>query len=404
MNQAEVWVDLHVHLGRAAGRPVKISASPALDLAGVLATAKAAVGLDGVGVVDACTVGGLADLRAAVAAGALRPVAGGGLVAADGLVILPAAEVELDMAGHRVHFVALLPDLDAASSLGQRLARHVRNPWLSSQMAHDLDPAGLLAMAATVGGVVWPAHAFTPHRGLYGCAVRSAAAPPPLGLGPRVFEGFIAVELGLSADTAMADRLGELAELSFVSNSDAHGLATLGREVNRMRLRGPLDFTGVVRCLRREAGFEMVANYGMEPAMGKYHRTGCLRCGRTADGPPPQASCADCPGSRVVTGVLDRLAAIADRAEPQHPAHRPPYHRQVPLSSLPGVGPRTLGRLRSALGPDLAVLHRAEADAIAAVAGGTVARWILAARQGRLRLQAGGGGTYGKVLGVARLA
>ncbi len=401
MTDGDVFVDLHVHLGRAAGRPVKISASAALDLAGILATAKKAVGLDGVAIVDACTTGGLADLRAAVHAGVLRPLAGGGLRAADGLVVWPAAEVELDISRHRVHFVALLADLDGAASLADRLAGHVRNRWLSSQLAHGLDPAGLLAAVAGAGGVVWPAHAFTPHRGLYGCALRRAGAPPPLGLGAAVFDHFAALELGLSADTAMADRVDELAPLTFLSNSDAHGLATLGREVNRLRLPGPLDFAGLVRCLRREAGYVVVANYGLEPALGKYHRTACLRCGRTVEGPPPQLACSHCPHSRVVPGVLDRLVSIADRLEPRHPPHRPPYRPQVPLASLPGVGPRTLSRLRASLGPDLSILHRVDGDAIAAVAGAAVAGWVLAAREGRLHLRPGGGGSYGRVVGMA---
>jgi uncharacterized protein (TIGR00375 family) len=391
------FADLHVHLGRAAGRPVKISASRDLTLRGILAWARARKGLDVVGIVDAATTWGLRDLEEAVAAGALEALDAGGLRAPDGLLLLPGAEVELAVAGSRVHFVVFVPGLAEARALHGLLARHSRNPGLSSQLARGLDLPALLEAAGRLGGVVWPAHAFTPHRGLYGCAVSSVRAE----LGPEVLAAFAAVELGLSADTDMADRLGELGGHTFLSNSDAHGLETLGRECNLLRLGGEPTWEEVVRCLARDGGRAVAANFGLVPALGKYHRTACPRCG-TLDGlPPPVLACPRCGERRVVLGVLDRLTQIADRPEPVHPPHRPPYRPQVPLRLLPGVGPRTAERLLAAVGPELHVLHLADPDDIARAAGPRVAAAVVAARRGELRLRTGGGGRYGAVLGPA---
>lgn len=394
-----VFADLHVHLGCADGSAVKISASPQLTLEGILRTARSDKGLDVVGVIDAATTGGLADLRGAVAAGALRPLPGGGLVARDGLVVLPGAEVELDVAGHRVHFAAFVPGLEETNHLLRRLAGHARNVRLSSQRAHGLTVAALCAAVDDERGMVWPAHAFTPHRGLYGCAVATALAPESVGLGPEALGRFAGVELGLSADTDMADRLSELAASTFITNSDAHSLGTMARECNRLLVAGTPDWSEVRACLLREGGRAVACNYGLAPQLGKYHRTVCVRCGVQAEGPPPVRRCPACGSTRVVMGVFDRLTEIADRPQAVTPDHRPPYVHQIPLAFLPGIGEATAARLRSGVGPELALLHEADLSEIARVGGARAAAAIGAARAGRLSLRAGGGGHYGGVVG-----
>ncbi len=395
----ELFADLHVHLGSALGRPVKISASRQLTLEGICRTAGAHKGLGVVGLVDALTTGGLQELGAAVADGRLRELPGGGFGTRDGLVLLSGIEVELVVSGRRVHFVAFVPDLGSSRRLAARLARHITNPWLSSQQARGLDPGGLLEAVWASGGLLWPAHAFTPHRGLLGAAVRRISAPVPEGLGQEVAVALAAVELGLSADTDMADRLSELGPHTFVSNSDAHSLGTLGREANLVRLEGPADFEGVAGALARRGRAGVLLNVGLDPRLGKYHRTVCLACVTQASAPPPVLTCPTCGSARVVTGVLDRLTAIADRAEPMHPPYRPPYRAQVPLAFLPGVGPVTQEHLRTQVGPELHVLHRAPREDLERAAGPRIAELILQARDGRLELAAGGGGRYGQVRG-----
>jgi PHP family Zn ribbon phosphoesterase len=46
----------------------------------------------------------------------------------------------------------------------------------------------------------------------------------------------------------------------------------------------------------------------------------------------------------------------------------------------------------------MAVLHRATRDQLVEAAGERIADRIVAAREGRLTIQAGGGGTYGRTL------
>lgn len=391
------YVDLHVHIGQAGGRPVKITASSHLTLQGIVATARSQKGLDLVGLVDAVTTpvrGALAD---ALSAGMLRPLGGGGLVAKDGLVLLLGAEIEVLLRGRPVHFLAFVPGMPELTAMAERMARHVKNPSLSTQRARDLTVSELVAWCEEWGGACLPAHAFTPHRGLYG-AMDQLAAEPPFGLGAEVARRLAALELGLSADSTMADRCSELQPFTFLSNSDAHSLSSMGRECNWMGLR-TAEWDEVRRCLQRAEGRAVWANYGLDPVLGKYHRTFCPACGVQATDAPPVLCCPSCGQSRVIVGVADRLAQVADQPFPRHPLHRPPYRKQVPLAMLPGVGRVTLSRLVAALGPELIIAHQVPIDAIAAVAGEHVATMVNAMRGGALLLDPGGGGRYGRVVG-----
>lgn len=77
-------------------------------------------------------------------------------------------------------------------------------------------------------GVLIPAHAFTPHKSFYGnCTSRLER------IFKEEFNKIFAIELGLSADTELADQISELETRTFVTNSDAHSLPKIAREYNK---------------------------------------------------------------------------------------------------------------------------------------------------------------------------
>lgn len=389
------YADLHIHLGQAAGRPVKISASRGLTLAAVAVHAATVKGLHMVGIVDACCEGALADLREAVSTGLLSEQPGGGLrYNVDGgrsVVIIPGCETEIRENGQpAVHWLAFFGTLDATARFAGQLRTTVRNPWLSTQRT-AWRTAEFVEAVLAAGGIALPAHAFTPHKGLYGAAVGSMREVLPDDLLGRI----TAIELGLSADSAMADQLSELHSRTYLSNSDAHSLATIGREHNRLRLRQP-TFAELKLALAGADGRAVTGNFGLDPRLGKYYRTVCLRCRQRAAGPPPVLTCPACGSERVVTGVRDRLAALADGAAGSGPV-RPPYVPQVPLRMLPGLGPRRLQRLTARFGSELAVLHEVPEAELRQVVEPALAALIIAARRGQLGVEPGGGGRYGRV-------
>ncbi|MDI3280992.1 MAG: endonuclease Q family protein [Bacillota bacterium] len=273
----EYYADLHVHVGRTEkGQPVKVAAAAGLTVRAVVAECLERKGIDLVGLVDCASPGVLEDLEDLVREGRAAPLPGGGLRVEGRLTILPAVELELACpAGGVAHFVGYLPTLEAARHISAFLSPRLTNVQLSSQRARLTLPEWLDAVEAE-GGVVLPAHAFTPYRSVYGSCTRRLGEL--LSEGPARFGG---LELGLSADTELADRLAELAELTFLSNSDAHSPARIAREYNLLALAEP-SFAEVVLALRRQGGRRVAANYGLDPRLGKYYRTFCPRCGSLA--------------------------------------------------------------------------------------------------------------------------
>ena len=204
-----------------------------------------------------------------------------------------------------------------------------------------------------------------------------------------------AIELGLSADSAMASLLSELDEKTFISNSDAHSLIKMGREYNIFEMQEP-SFRELVKALSCEDGRGVKANYGLNPKLGKYHRSFCITCDSIIEGEPPVLHCPLSEKHPVVVGVRDRIEVIKDREVPEA-ARRAPYHYQVPLEFLPKVGPKTIDRLINHFGNEMNILHQATLEEIKKVVKSDIAENIILAREGRIGIGAGGGGVYGKV-------
>jgi len=270
------------------------------------------------------------------------------------------------------------------------LSRHVTNIELSSQTCR-LPAAELEAICHAAGGVFVPAHSFTPHKSVYGsCARRMTDVFPP-----EAWARIPAIELGLSADSDLADRISELRDKTFLSNSDAHSLPRIAREYNLLEMH-EATHEEFLRALRREDGRTVVGNFGLDPRLGKYHRTRCEECDWIATQPPPVLFCEHCESEKVTVGVLDRIHEIADTPGPAPPEHRPPYRYQIPLQFVPKVGGVRLNRLLNRFGSEMAVLHEASPQALAQTVGTEIADLIVRAREGRLVVQPGGGGRYGR--------
>ncbi len=413
-----VLADLHVHVARAGGRPVKIAASPRLTLPGIIAESIERKGLDIVGIVDAQSPPVLEELAGLEAAGELVPLPGGGLEVSSGgrrLLFVLASEVEADEPGiGPVHYIVFLPDLDAARGFSSFLEGRVTNVSLSSQRARVAGDE-LARWALRAEGFLVPAHVFTPFKGYFG----QGGTDLGRSFSDQALEAVPAVELGLSADTDLADLVPSLAPFTYLTSSDAHSPETIAREHTAFARAGEptapragnggtgYDFARLARVIR--AG-ELLANYGLDPRLGKYHRAFCPKCGFTSnEEAAARRVCPACGRGGLVGGVYDRIRTIAGEAATvsvDAPAAggrprraRPPYVHTIPLRYLPGVGPATLRKLLGAFGTELDVLHRVPEEDLAAVAGERLAEAIVRARAGTesLDITPGAGGRYGRL-------
>ena len=210
------------------------------------------------------------------------------------------------------------------------------------------------------------------------------------------YKDVFAIELGLSSDTFLADKISELETKTFLTNSDAHSLPKIAREYNKLQLEN-ISFKEFVMALKNEGGRKILANYGLDPKLGKYHRTYCEVCEKNIPGDAPVTDCDTCDSRNITMGVFDRIEVIKDKEDTKSPAFRPEYVYQIPLTFIPGLGGKTIDKLLDAFETEMNILHKLSYDDIEGVVGSKIAGNIVAARDGKMNITAGGGGVYGKV-------
>ncbi|PUU87171.1 endonuclease Q family protein [Halanaerobium sp.] len=390
----QYFADLHIHIGGGSdGSPVKITASRKLNFPNILKEAAFKKGLDIIGIIDCASPVVLKDIDRMLAAGEMRELAEGGILYSDQLLVLPGAEIESrEKNCGQVHYLAFFPRIKQIKNFSTTMDNYITNITLSSQAA-SLTGNELLKIVDYHGGILIPAHIFTPHKSFYGRAFSNYSQV----FSDEEWDKIPAIELGLSADTEMADLMPELAAKTFLSNSDAHSLPKIAREYNIMELEA-LNFKSVLKALRRESGHRISKNYGLNPELGKYHRSHCEDCDKIFSGSKAVLKCPDCGSDKVVVGVKDRILEIAENPSPQHPAHRPEYIYQVPLLDIPGIGKKTAAKLFKNCGTEMDVIHNLAQTELKECMSSRVFKKIKKAREHDFSFQSGGGGTYGKVI------
>jgi len=387
------FMDFHVHIGRSdSGAPVKITASRDLTFANIAWECKHRKGIDIVGIVDCASPGVIDDISQLINSGEMKSLKDGGLIYQDKVVIILGSEIETkESNGGLSHQIAFFPYFEDIKEFSKALSHLVTNVSLSSQNC-KISAQEVFQIINQIGGILIPAHAFTPHKSVYGKCVKRLKEM----FSRTTLKKIPAIELGLSADTEIADHLKELSEYTFLTNSDAHSLPKIGREYNIIELE-KANFKEVLLALQRKEGRKITANYGLDPKLGRYHRTFCEICNYTATSNPPVYKCEKCGSDKIVKGVFDRIVEIGDHQQSISPSHRPPYYHQIPLEFVPGVGKKTLNKLFGYFGTEMNILHKASYQEISQVVGFEIAQNIILARKGLLNLSPGGGGKYGKV-------
>ncbi len=393
----EVFADLHVHIGRAeSGKPIKITAARSLNFANIARECAERKGINIVGIIDCASPYVIEDIENFLKTGDAYELKDGGIIYKDKVCILLGSEVETSEVGRNgkcgaAHNVCFFPYLKDIKAFSNEMSKHIKNITLSTQRS-DLSGYELIDIVEKYNGILIPAHIFTPFKSYYGnCNDRIK------NIFKEKYDKIFAVELGLSSDTFLADEISELENKTFVTNSDAHSLPKIAREYNKMQVED-ISFKEVVKALKNEDGRKIIANYGLDPKLGKYHRTYCDECNNVIETKEPISICPNCGSDKVTFGVFDRIELIKDKKETQSPENRPPYIYQVPLGFIPGVGGKTIEKLLSSFETEMNILHILTKDDIEAVVGEKVANAIEKARTGNAKVQSGGGGNYGKIM------
>ncbi|MGP7816149.1 endonuclease Q family protein [Niallia sp. 01092] len=380
------YTDLHIHIGRTkSGKPVKITGSRTLTFSNIIQYAKFQKGMHMIGIIDSHSPEVLAEIEQKVEEGVIAPKTNGGLDM-NGLTIILGSELELydDHCNGPVHVLVFLPTLEKMKEFSYWLSSNTKNITLSSQRIY-VTGFELQKKIKSMGGLFIPAHIFTPFKSLYGSGVKQSLSEI---FDPELID---AVELGLSADSKMADCIEELHRYTYITNSDAHSLAKIAREYQIIEMKEP-SFLELKKAIKGEEGRGIRANYGLNPLLGKYHETVCAKCLNQLS--KIGESCSICGSKKGVKGVAARIEELKNAVTQ---TKRPPYIYQVPLEFIPGLGRKTLEKLLQHFSTEMQVIHEVPYEKLAEVLPKKIADYISAARNGKLLISVGGGGKYGKI-------
>ena len=392
----EIFADLHVHIGRSeTGKPIKITGARSLNFANIAKECVERKGINVVGIIDCASPYVIEDIERFLQTGDAYELEDGGIIYKDKVCILLGSEVETTEKGRNgkqgsAHNVCFFPYLKDIKAFSNEMSHHIKNITLSTQRS-DVSGYELIDIVEKYNGILIPAHIFTPHKSYYGNCVDRLK-----DVFKEKYNKIFAVELGLSSDTFLADTISELEGKTYVTNSDAHSLPKIAREYNKMQVEN-ISFKEIVKALKNEDGRKVISNYGLDPKLGKYHRSFCEDCDDSIEIDEAAVTCPKCGGNNITFGVFDRIELIKDKKETQSPEMRPPYIYQVPLSFIPGVGGKTVEKLIDHFETEMNILHKVGTDDIEAVVGEKIAKNIINAREGNVKVHSGGGGVYGKI-------
>ena len=345
----------------------------------------------------------------------LRPT-GDGLYECDGARFVLGTEVNCN--GHqggrnrRIHMLMFAPSIGVVERINEALADKGLLASDGRPTLH-MTPRELLETVLLIDERIMliPAHAWTPHFGLYGSRTGFDSLEECFGdLTRHIF----AIETGLSSDPAMNWRMPELDDVSIVSFSDAHSLPKMARELTF--IDGELSYDGLRQALREQSIAYTVEFF---PEEGKYHHSGHRKCGVNLSPDEVARTGAMCPvcGRRMTLGVMQRTESLARRdvsavrgadgfvRSNEH--GRPPFRSLVGLQQIVaesmGRGVNTKGvqaqymRLVDELGSEMHILMDADTLDIERVGSERIADGVERVRGGDIYIEPGYDGVFGKV-------
>ncbi len=309
--------------------------------------------------------------------------------------------------GRRIHYIILAPSGEVVQQITEFLLKKGRVDY-DGRPIFGMSSIELLEQLMSISSDVEliPAHAWTPWFGIFGS--ESGFDSLKECFGDKV-DKIHAIETGMSSDPAMNWRIKELDNITLVSNSDLHSYWPwrIGREANVFEVK-ELSYKAVLTAIRERKGF--VETIEVDPGYGKYHFDGHRLCNVVMN---PQESaqhksiCPKC-GSKMTIGVLNRVEQLAAENRPEGFVRKDaiPFKSLIPLSEIIAglngfpVASRKTWQIYNSLiekfGNEFNVLLAAAEDELKKVVDEKLAATIIKNRAGRIKVEPGYDGVYGK--------
>ena len=306
---------------------------------------------------------------------------------------------------YRIHNLILAPSFKTVDAINKALAA-IGNLSSDGRPILGLDAAELAHIVFDIDEncMLIPGHIWTPWFSLFGSNSGFDRIEDCFqGSTRKIF----ALETGLSSDPAMNWRLSALDRFTLVSNSDSHSPAKIGREANVFDCA--LDYATLRDVLRTKDKKRFLYTIEFFPEEGKYHYDGHRLCGIRFSPQESQKNANRCPKCKkpLTIGVMNRVNQLADRKEGFVPSDAIPFKNLVPLDEIIADA-RQMGKgsvavekeyrmLLARFGTEIDILTKVPPEELKKAVDPRVAEGIVRVRAGRVKVEPGYDGEYGKI-------
>ncbi|MCX6797471.1 MAG: endonuclease Q family protein [Candidatus Doudnabacteria bacterium] len=263
-----------------------------------------------------------------------------------------------------------------------------------------------MALEADKDFFIVPAHAWTPHFGVFGSLSGFDSIEEAFG---NEAENIFAIETGLSSDPKMNWQISGLDKYSLISNSDAHSLRKIGREANVFEIEEQeLSYNKIISAIKNKNPKEFLYTLEFFPEEGKYHLDGHADCKFSCEPLKTKKLGGICPvcGKKLLVGVLNRVDELADRKYGFIPSSTIPFKSVIPLEEIIAetfdVGAQSKKVLEvyekmTGKHPEFGILLDLNEEQITNISSHEIAQAIIRVREGKVHVEGGYDGVFGKI-------
>jgi len=315
----------------------------------------------------------------------------------------------------KIHILIFAPSLEIVEKINTHLG------WLGNLKSDGRPILGLdakelakIVLNISENCLIVPAHLMTPWFSLFGSKSGFDSIE-------ECFEDYsryiFAGETGLSANPLMLWRIPDGRRITLISNSDAHSAPHIGREANVFE-GDEINYNNIINAIKQgsksniqypKSNIKLTYTVEFYPQEGKYHYDGHRLCGIScspAESKKYNNICPNC-GRPLTIGVLNRVEQLADRPEGFKPENAIPFKSLIPLAEIIsdalGQGVGTIGvnkeyeNLIEKFGDEFSVLIDVPRQELEAVTLTEIAEGIVRVREGKVFIEPGYDGVYGKI-------
>jgi uncharacterized protein (TIGR00375 family) len=305
----------------------------------------------------------------------------------------------------KIHIIIFAPSFEVVEKINHYLG------WFGNLNADgrptlNLDAKELLKIILSISEncLIVPAHLMTPWFSLFGSKSGFDSIE-------ECFEDYskyiFAGETGLSANPLMLWRMPDSRRITLLSNSDSHSPSRIGREANVFNCE--LSYFEIVKAIKEKDKSKFLYTIEFYPEEGKYHYDGHRNCQVSLSPKETKKYNGICPicAKPLTIGVLNRVEQLADRPEDFQPENAIPFKSLIPLEEIiadalgQGVGTveveKEYKNLIEKFGNEFKVLINIPRSDLEVVTLPKIAEGIIRAREGKVFIEPGYDGVYGKI-------